>query len=734
MTQIVDDTTLRSNVAKRLIWRKYVFSAASLVGLVTILLPVQIYLQNNSEFVRGLGEILFELALLFISITFIFILLGFALPKSAKIFFTIGFILLISVFVFCGQLLFFSESYLFDGSEIKIDSSPLKVAVHTISIMLIGALICWRRKFVFEHAALICTGLLIWPLLSTGVGIAKDSRSILSAPENRTTISSEFNPHELATKHNIIHVMFDSFQADFLSAMIREESEIMAGLDGFEVFENYSGYSNWTANSLLSILTGKDFYSAPFDASDQWKTAEALYSENYLKVLSTLGYKVDFLGPTYLCSAIEITNCRRPFDLDTDYGGSTDTLLGFGSVSLVGESSLSLVDISLFRVVPIFLRAAVYNDGRFVVSNLVRKFSKNVFEESSRDLDKFPGPLNLYRTTYRSVSAFRQFVSRLTVGDSTHKYLFVHIYPPHRPFIFNRLCQLVPIDSANVNSRMGDSDPLRYKEHAGCALNLFRDLLRQLKRLGVYDNSTIIFQSDTGLGISMMPEMSKGELRTDIRDYDISTLIGYARPSMMIKRRAAKGPLKFRIDPATHANTFNSIMRIAGASPWSDRPADFWSIPKRGHSRKFVVTDLPLLSSSKFKAFEEYSISGDISDFSNWTKNGVFSGYETIYNPENSLINALDVKILDRGVAGFDLEAKAHGNDDAEYLFLAKSLAPNSAWRSIRSYSTTNRVNLTRDDTACGMLIHVHARGKRSISGSQVRKQLTIPARTDCLQ
>ena len=71
-----------------------------------------------------------------------------------------------------------------------------------------------------------------------------------------------------------------------------------------------------------------------------------------------------------------------------------------------------------------------------------------------------------------------------------------------------------------------------------------------------------------------------------------------------------------------------------------------------------------MLSNNKFRAFEEYSITGDISDFGNWRKNGLFTEYGTLYERDTSSITGLEVELIDLGDAGFDLEATAVGNDD----------------------------------------------------------------------
>ena len=61
---------------------------------------------------------------------------------------------------------------------------------------------------------------------------------------------------------------------------------------------------------------------------------------------------------------------------------------------------------------------------------------------------------------------------------------FLHVILPHSPFVWDSYCQFAPKSSP--------------AEQYLCAAKLMGEIVAELKRLGRYDNSLIIFQSDHG--------------------------------------------------------------------------------------------------------------------------------------------------------------------------------------------------------------------------------------------
>src|SRR5262249_40602835 len=86
------------------------------------------------------------------------------------------------------------------------------------------------------------------------------------------------------------------------------------------------------------------------------------------------------------------------------------------------------------------------------------------------------------------------------------RYVYLHVILPHPPLVWNGACE--PVET--------ESD---YKSQSLCAVQLMGEIVSELKRLGRYEKSMIIFQSDHGIGPQFM--RPTGELAYDAAPPDV---------------------------------------------------------------------------------------------------------------------------------------------------------------------------------------------------------------------
>ena len=95
------------------------------------------------------------------------------------------------------------------------------------------------------------------------------------------------------------------------------------------------------------------------------------------------------------------------------------------------------------------------------------------------------GTLSRYALYKRlSVPLFRQFLDEEPRRAATGRYVYLHVILPHPPFVWSADCTYV--------------EPSSYREQTLCATRLMAEMVDTLKRLGRYDDSLVIFQSDHG--------------------------------------------------------------------------------------------------------------------------------------------------------------------------------------------------------------------------------------------
>jgi hypothetical protein len=129
-------------------------------------------------------------------------------------------------------------------------------------------------------------------------------------------------------------------------------------------------------------------------------------------------------------------------------------------------------DLWLVRVVPNFLQQEVYWEGKGSFTRLFVK-EDSLAGENAKIL--------------ASVQIMRQLIDDEVKRPDHGQYVYAHIHVPHNPFIMDRDCVFSPED-------------VDYHEQALCATKLMAELISKLKELGRYNESTIIFQSDHGMG------------------------------------------------------------------------------------------------------------------------------------------------------------------------------------------------------------------------------------------
>ena len=148
------------------------------------------------------------------------------------------------------------------------------------------------------------------------------------------------------------------------------------------------------------------------------------------------------------------------------------------------QNAAQLLDVALFRSVPHFLRKAIYDDGNwFLLPTVrgdmqVRSFQEKVF--------------------------FSDYAQGLKAGSATPAYHFMHLTPPHPPYV-------TLADGSYAGSVLPNTLE-NYLNESRAIIKLIVRYIEKLKSLGVYDNTMIILQGDHGSQI--YPEVNGVPIKT----------------------------------------------------------------------------------------------------------------------------------------------------------------------------------------------------------------------------
>ncbi len=259
---------------------------------------------------------------------------------------------------------------------------------------------------------------------------------------------------EYSKEHNIVHVVLDNFQTDIFKEIVEEEG-LESAFDGFILFTENAAAAPYTSLAIPSIFLGHDFDGQTTDSEFYKRAAEqGLPSQLY-----DHGYRVNLSLILSMTGTRHSTSFRIP------------DLLDDSPKARARSEALQAVDLMLFRSVPHLARNWVYNDHNWRIARL--------FDDSAHQSRAF---------AHRNY--LRNYAEQLRVVDARPSYHFIHVWPPHPPYVTN--ADGSPASTALPNTREN------YKNEARATVFALLDLFQALRENDLYDGSMIVVQSDHG--------------------------------------------------------------------------------------------------------------------------------------------------------------------------------------------------------------------------------------------
>ena len=348
----------------------------------------------------------------------------------------------------------------------------------------------WKKTLIYISAALVVMqGVAFVTMFTSGT---------VSAGSNKSHYLSTKDESVYSSKHNTLVFLLDRLDYDNIEEIKREEPHFFDRLDGFTSYDNAISNHCRTIPAINYLFTNCD--------SLLWKVPQEQYLEqswdyggkNILKDIKVNNYTLDFYTDI---------NCMF---------ASGDTVQNYvsnlpKSVDNLSRKSLvrNLCNLSGYRYLPVALKPFFWCYSDDVNNNIFK--SNNMYKIDETQYDKIGG---------------------FSKTDSTNYFKYYHFMGSHNPY------------TVNVNGiRTGSTDVI--SQTKGNFQILYRAFAK-MKKLGVYDNSTIIILGDHGdIGDNYQP-LAK------------ATRIGFfykpaGREGTPLK--ASKAPISFINMPATFAKS-----------------------------------------------------------------------------------------------------------------------------------------------------------------------------------
>ncbi len=429
---------------------------------IIIFAPIEIYFTNKNEFWFNLKDIIFIIIPLAIIFFIVLFLLGiFFKNKKKNIFLKIVFILTVALYI-QGNFLNFGYGVL-DGSKINWTAMIGKGLINTAIWMSIILFLCAFKKFKKEDNFKLFSSIVsIFVILIEIVTVS----TLIFANKNDFKSSyglSNENIFNLSNNDNIIVFMSDTFEATYMNRILEEHPEYKDKLKDFTYFDNCTGVSFFTYSSMPTLLTGVE-----------------------CQVGNTLGENVKYcFDNTSLYNVLRDNNysielyTEKALQPECDYVENLKKVNSKSTLKTKTDLTKKMYKYTLYRYLPHFLKYKfIVNSDEF---NKIKNNNTLPYKEKTYTMDDV---------------AFNKELITNGIGTENKKNVF-KFYQTNGMHIPYDTTQNLEYDYSEEYAITVTDEEKRYNEGIA-SINLLCNYIDELKKSGLYENTTILFLADHG--------------------------------------------------------------------------------------------------------------------------------------------------------------------------------------------------------------------------------------------
>ena len=562
-----------------------VIAAFFFVFTIYFVAPLEIVAGASNDLVYSMGDVWWTLLLpdlgIIVGITLILTLLrGRAFQIALVVVFAVG----LCAYV---QALFLNVGLpAADGATIIwADHMPMQIISTIVWLVIIAGLVVFgvlkgRRA---QGVVAIASAFLI---LVQGIGLASlaltPADNGQSEAANAKVVMTEDQLFTVNPNHNVIVFVLDTFDTAYLKRIERDfNPNILDGLTGFTNYENATSAMIPTRFAIPEMMTGQmPSFDEPFSVYTQERYARSDFLDKIYDANYSIGLYTDSLRISTLSQ-------------EEQYGITSKTVnmhpLPNSMINYWG-CVYSLYQMGQYRDVLWPFKWAFWYYTDEINRSLVLGDEATAPDETIYLIDDV-----------RYYNRLCEFGLTLEEGNYDGAYRFIHLLGSHYPFSYDEEANFIGDDQSNV-----------FRQTQG-AMHIVYTYIDQLKKLGVYENTTIIVTADHGYWTIVLEPIE-----------ETSTPIMFVKPEQSAELDAQ--PIITDEKPVSHLDLQATVLDAIGLD-WSEYSSrDEWA----GYSmfgyidpnriRYYLTTDSePDLTEVQFR---EYRIDGNALDWNNWHETG----------------------------------------------------------------------------------------------------------------
>ncbi len=465
------------------------------------------------------------------------------------------------------QALFLNHSLpIADGSPLYLGWYKTITVISTavwIAVIVGLLLLCRWKTGLWRSLAVVVSLVLV---LVQGVGVA----SLFASEEKRVPaeyVLTKEGLYEVGSEGNVIVFVLDTFDTKLMNRLIEADPHLLDDFTGFTYFENSTGSMIPTRYGVPFLLSGRmPEPDEDFDAL--W--ADWYAGTTFLDDIAAAGYAEGVYTDSLGSQAAHATVDEAVDNIHPSNEVASSSLDWLGLIGAVDKMAL-------------------YRDAPWLLKPFFWFYTDEV---NNKAVDSSGGDSSPY---VMNDWAFYEglLTDGLEVSKSDSKtFRFIHLLGAHYPFVLDETGHMASEETNQDRQAVG-------------SIQMVREYLSQLKRLGLYDEATIVVTSDHGDWYLTATPLSEP-----------STPLLLVKPSEDAAQAAQ--PLKVSKVPTGHVDFPATIIDAVGGDSGKygstvfeaqNGPRDrrYWMTTSDGHH------DL---------ALKEYSINGDVLDMDDWELTG----------------------------------------------------------------------------------------------------------------
>lgn len=448
--------------------------------LSAFLFPVtETYLGNLNDFTVSFSALVGGLLLVWGGAALLLALLVGFLPKTGRIVGTVVFFLL-------GLAVFIQSNYL-NGSMISMTGEAEDYA----SSLIAGNIAVWAGVFALgiaaavillrlgEGKALLCGIVALSSLLIVIQAIGTVVGAVTTKAEREDVAAyglTDEGELSLARENNVVLFILDTAAGEYVRGAMEQDPALFDGFDGFTYYPDCLPVYTRTYPAIPYYLTGVHCY---FDRSASTYVNEAAEKSTFLSEMYDEGIKIG----VYTTDPPLVGRALHPL---LENSTVKEERVGYNPWLLSRYSfTLSMKRITPYLFKPRFIERVGMLNTRTVVSD---------YDPPKKETEFY--------------AAIRE--DGLTVGEGAGCFRFIHFYGPHPGTQLRS-------DGTSVGRYTSEPEAVRGD------FTIIRAYLAELKRLGLYDKTTVIITADHG--DSRLSAHDEGGLLDVVRGADMLMLV-----------------------------------------------------------------------------------------------------------------------------------------------------------------------------------------------------------------